>query len=160
MEQQKKTCKECGKTKPINKFWHRKNGTLFDVCKECAWRYVDNKKPNTFLWILKEADVPFIEERWVDLCRKKYNKDPHHFGCSSVIGTYLRVMYTRGFTDYSYSDTLELNKNLIEDRKRAAESKANATERAKQFEEEVNEVSFSSDLFKNAVPDMAPNEEY
>lgn len=74
MEQQKKTCKECGKTKPIGKFWHRKDGTLFDVCKECAWKYIDNKKPNTFLWILKEADVPFIEERWVDLCRKSITK--------------------------------------------------------------------------------------
>ena len=93
MEQQKKTCKECGKTKPINKFWHRKNGTLFDVCKECAWRYVDNKKPNTFLWILKEADVPFIEERWVDLCRKKYNRPA---------SLWLQFCYWHLFASYVY----------------------------------------------------------
>lgn len=157
----KRTCKECGKTKPEIKFWHHKDGSGFEICKDCACKYIDNKKPSTFLWILKEADVPFIEERWIELCRKKYNKDPKRFGPNSVIGTYLRTMYMHSFIDYNYSDTLELNKKSIENRKREAEKLERAKERAEQFEKEAEAVSFSGGLLDSAIPDtLSPEEKY
>lgn len=141
----KKICKECGKNKDERGFWHRRDGSVFDVCKECACKYIDNKKPSTFLWILKEADVPFIEERWIELCRKKYNKDPLRFGPSSVIGTYLRVMAITTFKNYRYSDTLELNQELIKYRKRMSEDKAKVEEQAKALEKDVKEISSIED---------------
>ena len=137
----KKICKECGKNKEDRYFWHRRDGSALDICKECACKYVDNKKPSTFLWILKEVDVPFIEERWIELCRKKYNKDPFRFNSSSVIGTYIRVMAMQAFRNYHYSDTLELNQELIKYRKRMAEDKAKIEEQAKVLEKEIDEFS-------------------
>ena len=76
----KRICKECGKAKDENTgFWHQKaknGGACFSMCKECACKFIDNKRPSTFIWILKELDMPFIEERWIDLCYKKYMKRP------------------------------------------------------------------------------------
>lgn len=155
----KRVCKECGKSKPETRFWHHKDGSGFEICKNCACKYIDNKKPSTFLWILKEADVPFIEERWIELCRKKYSKDPARFGSNSVIGTYLRTMYMRNFIDYSYSDTLELNKRVIDERKQEAENRERAKEKAKEFEKEVKAISFSGDLLDSAIPDPPSSEE-
>ena len=155
-----KTCSECGKSKRIQSFWLRRDGSLFDICKECASLYIDNKKPDTFLWILKEADVPFIEERWIELCRKKYNKDPEHFGPNSVIGTYLRIMHMKSFCDYHYSDTLELNENTRKSRKKTADNKAKADERAKESQEDIENLSIATDILEASIPDTLPEEEY
>lgn len=33
-------------------------------CKKCLTRHVNNYEPDTFLWILKELDVPYVEQKW------------------------------------------------------------------------------------------------
>ena len=117
----RKVCTVCGKAKQIEKkFWRKRDGTRFDICKECACEGIDNSKPETFLWILKEADVPFIEEKWIDLCKKRYKRDPFRFGPSSVIGTYLQVMWTPRYIDYHYDDAQSIKeKNTQRDMKHA-----------------------------------------
>lgn len=62
-------CKRCGKVmKPINFYGTNNlekypNGKL-DLCKKCMTARVDCWNSDTFLWILKESDVPYIPEEW------------------------------------------------------------------------------------------------
>lgn len=111
----RKVCTVCGKSKQIEKkFWRKRDGTRFDICKDCACKGIDNSKPETFLWILKEADVPFIERKWVELCKKRYKRDPFKFGPASVIGTYLQIMWTPMYRDYHWKDTQLIQDKTVE----------------------------------------------
>lgn len=153
-------CKSCGKPKDEGYgFWHYKpqdGGGCFSVCKDCATKFIDNKKPSTFLWIMKELDIPFIEERWVDLCRKKYEKDPERFGPASVIGVYIRTMRMKDYADYTYADTLMLNQKSIERRQHELKvrhemaEKMGVSEDTLVIEDDKNELDSSRD-------DSAPN---
>jgi hypothetical protein len=67
--------------------------------------HVDNFKPDTFLWILEEMDVPYIEEEWNSLRDKYYAKDPHKMTGTTVIGRYLGKMKLKQFQGHnSWSD--------------------------------------------------------
>ena len=118
----RKVCTMCGKERRIDtEYWTRKDGSKMDICKKCAGTNVDIKKPETFLWILKEVDVPFIESLWVNVCHKQYNKDPNRFKPPSVLGVYLRVMRTETYKTYHYEDTLGLNKAHLDAKNRRRE---------------------------------------
>lgn len=131
------TCKQCGKTKPEVEFWHMKkpnDDVPFPICKACATRFIDNRKPSTFLWILKDLDMPFVEDVWVALCRSQYKRDPDRFGPASVMGVYIRTMKTGHFVDLGYADTKSVN----ETRKR---ERISGLEGRKRFAEEHNATS-------------------
>ena len=119
----KKRCSVCGQVKNESiGFWLRADGTRFDVCKECAAKNADVRKPQTFLWILKDADVPFIESVWVRMCKNAYKKDPYRFCASTVIGKYLgHVGNTPKYSSFTYADTLRLNQEMIENRSNAVD---------------------------------------
>ena len=88
-----KTCAKCGKTKKETDFYKIPNtDERCDLCKTCLTMYIDNRRPDTFKWILKKMDVPYVEKKWVELANKSYMKNPATFGPMSVIGTYLRTM--------------------------------------------------------------------
>jgi len=53
--------------------------------------HVDNWDPETFLWILQEADVPWIPDEWNGLLAK-FAKDPKKMTGKSIIGRYLAKM--------------------------------------------------------------------
>jgi hypothetical protein len=40
------------------------NDGKFPICKKCMTMHVDNFDSKTYLWILKEADVPYDPEEW------------------------------------------------------------------------------------------------
>jgi hypothetical protein len=71
--------------------------------------YIDNRRPDTFKWILKKMDVPYIEKKWVELANKSYMKNPATFGPMSVIGTYLRTMNMDQYNELKYADSEKIN---------------------------------------------------
>ena len=83
------------------------NDGLFTQCKKCMTMQVDNWDPNTFLWILEEADVPYIESEW-DQMLKKYAVDPKKTTGTTVLGRYLAKMKLRQWKDYHWADTERL----------------------------------------------------
>lgn len=101
----KMVCKKCGRERNLIDFFTYKNGERCPFCKECLSAGIDNKKRDTFDWILKEFNVPFIKNLWLDICKRKYQKDPDRFGPRSVIGEYLKIMKTRTYIDYTYDDS-------------------------------------------------------
>ena len=131
----RKTCTVCGRSKKEELgYWSRRDGTRFDICKECAGKKIDIKSPQTFLWIMKEADIPFIETVWVRMCQNAYQKDPYRFSPGAVMGRYIsNVKNTSRYSDYRYSDTLALNQATRERR-----------EREKEFAEGDNEGEYTA----------------
>jgi hypothetical protein len=73
-------------------------------CKKCVTRHVDNWDPKTYLNILEEIDVPYIEEEWTKLM-KKYAQDPTKVTGTTIIGRYLSKMKLKQFRDYHWEDT-------------------------------------------------------
>lgn len=104
-------CSKCGRMRPATEFYKLKNGARYDVCRQCLTQYVDCKKPNTFLWILKELDIPFIESAWISVAKKAYMRDPQKFKSASVLGRYIRTMMTGDWRKMSWSDTVLANKD-------------------------------------------------
>lgn len=128
-----KRCEVCGRVKRGRVFWTKKDGTKMDVCCDCIYATIDNKRPETFMWVLKELDAPFVEDVWVGICRKKYEEEPDNFQNAKVLGIYVRVMRNMiAYKDKTFADTEELNKDNIEFRKQhesaIADAKASAVE--------------------------------
>lgn len=114
-ESDKITCQKCGRTmKATEKFYKMKNGERYPMCKTCLTQNIDNRNPDTFMWILEKFDVPYIQTSWIELTNKVYRKNPGKFGPSSVLGLYLRSMNMLQYRDYTFADTARLNKTPAE----------------------------------------------
>lgn len=103
------TCTKCGRTLKETEFFKMKTGGRYELCKDCLCQYIDNRKPETFKWILEAFDVPYIEKKWMQMTNDKYKKDPGKFGPKSVIGTYLRTMNMTQYKDLHYEDSDDVN---------------------------------------------------
>ena len=106
---QDKTCIKCGKTKKETSFFKMKSGERCDWCKDCLTIHIDNRKPDTFKWILEMFDVPYIESVWVEQTNRQFQKNPGKFGPASVIGQYIRTMNMAQYADYHYTDSDQIN---------------------------------------------------
>lgn len=103
-------CRVCNRTMDEDQFYMSKRldkypegGHLLE-CKKCVTRHVDNWDPKTYLNILEEIDVPYIEEEWTKLM-KKYAQDPSKVTGTTIIGRYLSKMKLKQFRDYHWEDT-------------------------------------------------------
>ena len=117
-------CKTCNRTMDEGQFYLSKrldkypqNGKLPE-CKKCITRHVDNWDPKTFTWILKEIDVPYIEEEWNTLV-ERYCQDRSKVTGMTVLGRYLSKMKLKQFRDYGWDDTEKI-KAEIDAKKRDA----------------------------------------
>ena len=114
-----KTCAKCGKTKKETDFYKIPNtDERCDLCKTCLTMYIDNRRPDTFKWILKKMDVPYVEKKWVELANKSYMKNPATFGPMSVIGTYLRTMNMEQYKNLTYADSERINNEKFQQAKK------------------------------------------
>ena len=86
-----------------------KTGNRDNMCKNCLTAHIDNYKPETFEWILKRYNVPYMEDVWTQQVQKILAKQgPAKFGPSSVIGQYIRIMNMTQYNQYTYEDTARL----------------------------------------------------
>ena len=74
------------------------------ICKKCMTMHVDNWDPNTYMWILQEADVPYIPEEWNKLMAS-YAKDRSKVTGMTIIGRYLSKMKLKQHKNYRWKDT-------------------------------------------------------
>lgn len=103
-------CKTCNRTMDEGQFYLSKrldkypeNGKMPE-CKKCITRHVDNWNPETFTWILKEIDVPYIEDEWNTLV-ERYCQDRTKVTGMTVLGRYLSKMKLKQYRDYGWDDT-------------------------------------------------------
>ena len=93
-----KTCQKCGKTFKEDNFYKNKDGSRTDLCKKCLTMHIDNFNPDTFVWILKEMDLPYLPSEWNVLRDRAFAKNKNLNG-TSVFGKYLSKMKLKQFSN-------------------------------------------------------------
>ena len=151
-----KACQKCGKVMDEEaQFYLRKDGTRMDLCKKCLTMHIDNFNPETFLWILKEMDLPYIPEEWNVLRDRAFAKNPNLNGMS-VFGKYLSKMKLKQWKQYGWEDSEKLQA-LNAEKKKAVE-----VEREK-YEEHLKEQLESGEItesqYKTLVSTSTQNQE-
>lgn len=142
MTDDKITCVKCGRERRAVDYFLYKDGTYSDMCKDCLCMYIDNQKPDTFLWILEKFDVPYIEKLWINYYNKERLKNGT-VGPRSVIGKYLRSMKMTQYREYHYSDTDKLN---FKDQKNAQQA-AITEEKMAELQEKLDKGEISQAEF-------------
>lgn len=103
-------CEKCNRTMNGTEFYSSNNlekypnDGKFPVCKKCMTMHIDNWNPDTYLWILQEADVPYVPDEWNKLM-EKYGRDPQSMTGMTILGRYLSKMKLKQFKDYRWKDT-------------------------------------------------------
>ena len=106
-------CKTCKRTMDSGEFYTSKRVDKFPPdgkmpeCKKCLTRHVDNWDPRTYLWILEDIDVPYIEDEWTTLLNR-YGQDKKKMTGTTILGRYLSKMKLKQFRDYHWDDTERL----------------------------------------------------
>lgn len=78
-----------------------------NLCKKCLTMHVNSWEPSTFIGILKEVDVPYIETEWNGLL-DKYGKDPRKVTGVTILGRYLSKMKLKQFAHLNWADTEQI----------------------------------------------------
>ena len=144
MADDKKTyfCEKCKKTLRGDQFYGSNdlekypNDGKLKQCKQCITMHVDNWNPDTYMWIIQEADVPYVADEWNKLMLK-YAQDRSKVTGTTIIGRYLGKMALKQFKDFRWKDTAflqeEANRRIEETMKRQgydAQDIANAINKA------------------------------
>ena len=116
-------CEKCNRTMAADQFYSSNNlekypnDGKFPICKKCMKMRVDNWNPDTYLWILQEADVPYIPDEWNKLLAS-YGRNAKKLTGMTILGRYLSKMKLKQYGEYRWSDTehlQELAKKRIEE---------------------------------------------
>ena len=156
-EKDKYYCQKCGKWMGENEFFTYKDKSKTEMCKKCLTMHIDNFDENTFLWLLKKMDVPYIPEEWNQIRDKLYAKDPNKVTSSSVFGRYLSKMKLNQWKDretgrtYGWEDSEWLQQRAKEEAEKHAEEVAQREQEAKEkFEKgEISEAEYKTLLTVN-----------
>ena len=130
----KKTCIKCGRQKEDINFYSYKDGSKMQMCKQCMTMHIDNFNPETYLWALEKADVPYIPAEWNVLRDKAYAKHGGKLNGMSVYGKYLSKMKLKQWKDFGWADSQRLQKE--------SEEKAALREEAMKAQEEIARQQF------------------
>lgn len=85
-------------------FFTTKTGDFFPYLKEDIYNKIDVFKPNSFLPLFKELDIPFYEEEWLRLIKIQIKKGGQ---LSYIFGKYLAKMK---LYDFKYKTFKHSNK--------------------------------------------------
>ena len=119
-------CQKCNRTMSAENFYKSNNlekypDGKFNICKKCMTMHVDNWNPDTYMWIIQEADVPYVADEWNKLMLK-YAQDKNKVTGATIIGRYLGKMALKQYKDFRWKDTQflqdEANRKIEETMKR------------------------------------------
>ena len=111
------------------KFYSKKNGDKFDMCKQCLTMHVDNYNEDTYLWIIEQADLPWVPSEWNAIRQKQYAKKGRKMNGMSVVGKYFSKMRLNQWKKYNWATSEEaqeeanLNKQFKEEQQKQLEQK-------------------------------------
>lgn len=103
-------CEKCNRTLNGDQFYSSynlekyPNDGKFPKCKKCLTLHVDNWDPSTYVWILQEADVPYIPDEWNKLMMS-YGKNQDQLTGTTIIGRYLGKMRLSQYKKYRWKDS-------------------------------------------------------
>lgn len=130
-------CVKCGKMLDQKEFYKSKNKEKYppdgylNTCKKCITMHVDNWDPETYKWILKEIDVPYIKEEWDAILEKELAKSDKVTNLT-ILGKYLAKMRIVQYKNETYADSDKIAaKNM--------QRKVNAMKAQGMSQEEIDE---------------------
>lgn len=160
-------CEKCNRTMNGTEFYSSNNlekypnDGKFPMCKKCMTMHVDNWNPDTYLWILQEADVPYVPDEWNKLM-EKYGRDPQSITGMTILGRYLSKMKLKQFKDYRWKDTEFLqqmaNNKLEQTMKRQGYDAQQIATAIKKSSIAIPEGELKEPVY--APPPNAPTEDY
>ena len=109
MNDKAKICPSCGEKLTIFDFFLNKDidkypdGRL-SICKDCVCRDINIYDPLTFIPILQELDVPYIQFEWDKYIINAISQDKEPTS-RMILGKYLSYMNLRGFRHLRYEDS-------------------------------------------------------
>lgn len=110
-------CATCGRTMDEDQFYTSTrldkypDGGKLPECKKCVTRHVNNWEPSSYLWILEEINVPYIEDEWNTLLQR-YGQDPSKLTGMTILGRYLSKMKLNQYNKYTWEDTEKIKAEL------------------------------------------------
>ena len=156
VESDRYVCQKCMRTKLGKKnFYTYRDGSKFRLCRDCLTMHINNFDPNTFLWILEDADVPWIPSVWNKLRDQAFAKNPNLTG-ASVIGKYISSMKLKQHKDYRWADTDRLM-HEEEERRAALSEEERAAHEA--FEEQLRKQFEEGTITEAEYKTYMPTEE-
>lgn len=153
-------CTKCGKMLRSSSFYNSNNlekyptGKL-NICKKCITMHVDNWNSDTYLWILQEADVPYLPTEWNTLMAR-YVRDGSKINGATILGRYLGKMKLNQWNRFRWKDSKFLQE--LEDNKIAEAMRLQGFsegEIAQTLEEGKTEIIEEAKIPKIEVPDNA-----
>lgn len=116
--------------------------------------HVNNYKPQTFEWILKLIDIPYVPGEWNVLRDRAYQKDHSKVGGTSVLGKYLTKMKNlTQWQKYTYKDSEMLQKYGRDTSVAAIEERQKADE---EFEQELKEKLSNGEISDAEYQTLTP----
>ena len=152
-------CKKCNRTMAAEQFYGSNNKEKYpegklDTCKKCLTMHVNNWDPETYVWILKECDVPYVPDEWNKLL-ETYGRNPEKMTGMTILGKYLSKMKLKQFKDYRYEHTDFLqelaNSKLEQTMKRQGYGAAEITMAIEKNKIAVPEGGFVEPVFQEPI---------
>ena len=155
-----KACQKCGKVMDETaQFYLRKNGTRMDLCKKCLTMHINNYEPDTFLWILKDMDLPYVPEEW-NVLRDRAFETARQKGKAldgmSVFGKYLSKMKLKQWKSYGWEDSEKLQA-INAEKKKAVEVEREKYE--EHLKEQLENGEINESQYRTLVSTSAQNQE-
>ena len=135
MGKKQKCCEKCGRLMDEIQFYSSNNlekypDGKFNICKKCQTMHVDNWNPETFLPILQDADVPYVEYKWNEILQK-FGTNPDKMTGMTIIGRYFSQMKLSQWKTYRWKDSEDINERHRKQKEEALQD-ADLTEEEKE----------------------------
>ena len=152
-----KLCTKCSKMMDENtQFYTYKNGEKTAMCKKCLTMHIDNFNPETYLWLLQDMDVPYVEAEWNVLRDRAFAKNPNLNGMS-VFGKYLSKMKLKQWNQYGWADTERL-KMLNEEKSKQQQAEKEQFEA--QIKAQFDNGEITEAQYKTLISTETQNDDY
>ena len=155
-------CEKCKRTMNAGEFYSSNdlekypNEGKFPKCKKCMTMHVDNWNPDTYLWILQEADVPYIPDEWNKLM-STYARDNKKLTGMTIIGRYLSKMKLKQYKDYRWKDNEFLqelaNSKIEQTMKRQGYSAAEITQAIEKSSFDIPDKPIEQPVYNDNMDD-------
>lgn len=151
VEKFKMYCDKCGRLKNSDKYYSTNNLEKYPkgkvtVCKDCMTMHIDNFQPETYVWIMKEVDVPYVPDVWNKVLLN-YKDQPDKLVGPTIMGRYMSQMKLSQYKNKHWADTQTLSEERKASARRSLKAQGYSDE---EIEEEVKKMN---------IPDVAPPEE-
>lgn len=138
-------CKKCETTMDVKNFYKKKDGSYMDLCKKCATMHLNVFIPDSYMWLCKELDIPYIEAEWNKTVNKDYLKKGEITDHGAVFGKYVSKMKLGQWGKLGWADTERLKE---EQEKNLEAAKLETEEYQKELEEKFKNGEISEYEYK------------